>query len=196
MKESIFISLLIVLIYVFFIKNQVELMSVNINGNKILVRKTKDYKQSAVLLNELINRMYILRDHLVNNLNTFTNAENQRSVIMLGENFRRDRTLIYETALNSSYTSYNVNKGEEMVFCLRDKRTFKLHDINVLMYVAVHEMGHSGCWENGHPPLFDRIFNFYLTEAIKLGLYNYEDYNTSPVMYCGMELNTNILNYF
>jgi predicted metal-dependent hydrolase len=196
MKESIFIAILIVLIYVFFIKNQLELMSVNINGEKVLVRKTKDYKKSASLLYELINRMYILRDHLVNNLNSFTNEEMIRSVRMLGENFKKDRTLIYETALNSEYTSYNVNKGEEIVFCLRDKRTLELHDINLLVYVAVHELGHSGCWENGHPPLFDRIFYFYLSEAIKLGIYNYEDYNTNPVMYCGMNLNTNIMNYF
>jgi len=49
-NESLLISILIILIYIFFFKNDVELMKVDVNGEKVLVRKTKDYKDSAILL--------------------------------------------------------------------------------------------------------------------------------------------------
>jgi hypothetical protein len=192
MIESIFIAILIVLIYIFFIKNEIELMQVNINNQRILVRKTKDYQESAKILYELINRMYRLRNHLVSNISSY--GEDSKYVTLLSQNFTPEKTLIYENDLNSSYTSYNVNKGEEIVFCLRCKKDMSLHSINVLVYVAVHELAHSGCPEVGHTPLFNHVFNFFLKEAVKIGIYTYENYRASPVMYCGMKLNSQILN--
>lgn len=193
-NESLLISILIVLIYIFFFKNDVELMKVDVNGEKVLVRKTKDYKQSAILLSELIHRMYLLRDYLVQNKDLEQFAEFKPYILLLEKNFNREKTVIYENSLNSNLTSYNVNKGEQLVFCLRCKKTSVLHNINLLVYVAVHEMAHSGCPEMGHTPLFNKIFHFFLTEGVNIKIYKYENYSVSPVVYCGMQLNTNILN--
>ena len=55
-------------------------------------------------------------------------------------------------------------------------------------------MAHSACPEMGHTPLFNKIFHFFLTESTKLNIYKYENYSLNPVSYCGMNLNTNILN--
>jgi hypothetical protein len=55
-------------------------------------------------------------------------------------------------------------------------------------------MAHSACPEQGHTPLFNKIFHFMLNEAVKINIYVYENYSVSPVFYCGMKLNTNILN--
>ena len=112
----------------------------------------------------------------------------------MSRNFSRSRTQVYETSLDSEFTSYSVNKGEEIVFCLRCKHTLNLHTLNLLTYVAIHEMGHTACPEIGHPPLFNKIFRFILAEAIKLDVYMYDDYYKSPVEYCGMTLYSNILN--
>jgi len=193
MKESILIGIILVLIYIFFLKNKLELMAINVNDDIIYVRKTKDYNDRALLLYELIKRMYILREHLLVSQNNHTKYK--KYILLLINNFNRKKTKIYETELKSKYTSYNVNKGEELVFCLRYKPTMKLHNINDLVYVAVHEMAHSGCPENGHTPLFNKIFKFYLNESIKIGIYKYHNYSLSPIMYCGMKLNTQILNY-
>lgn len=193
-NESLLISILIILIYIFFFKNDVELKKVDVNGQKVLVRKTEDYEDSAILLAELIKRMYLLRDYLVENKNNELFSEFKEYITLLEKNFNRNRTVIYENNLNSDLTSYNVNKGEQLVFCLRCKKTKNLHHVNLLVYVAVHEMAHSGCPELGHTPLFNRIFHFFLNEAIKIKIYKYENYQTNPVMYCGMKLNTNILN--
>ena len=193
-NESILISILIILIYIFFFKNEVELMKVDVNGEKVLVRKTKDYKESATLLAELIRRMYVLRDYLSSNKNIPEYSEFKKYIELLEKNFNRKKTVIYENNLNSNLTSYNVNKGEQLVFCLRCKTSSSLHNINLLVYVAVHEMAHSACPEQGHTPLFNKIFHFMLQEAVKINIYVYENYATSPVFYCGMKLNTNILN--
>lgn len=193
-NESILISILIILIYIFFFKNEVELMKVDVNGEKVLVRKTKDYKESATLLAELIRRMYMLRDYLSSNKNIPEYSEFKKYIELLEKNFNRKKTVIYENNLNSNLTSYNVNKGEQLVFCLRCKTSSALHNINLLVYVAVHEMAHSACPEQGHTPLFNKIFHFMLNEAVKINIYVYENYSVSPVFYCGMKLNTNILN--
>jgi predicted metal-dependent hydrolase len=193
-NESILISILIILIYIFFFKNEVELMKVDVNGEKVLVRKTKDYKESATLLAGLITRMYLLRDYLSSNKNIPEYSEFKKYIELLEKNFNRKKTVIYENNLNSNLTSYNVNKGEQLVFCLRCKTSSSLHNINLLVYVAVHEMAHSACPEQGHTPLFNKIFHFMLNEAVKINIYVYENYSVSPVFYCGMKLNTNILN--
>ena len=193
-NESLLISILIILIYIFFFRNDVELMKVDVNGEKVLVRKSNDHKECAKTLCELIKRMYLLRDYLVENKNNDDFYEYREYILLLENNFNREKTVIYENNLNSNLTSYNVNKGEQLVFCLRCKDTKNIHNINLLVYVAVHEMAHSACPELGHTPLFNKIFYFCLNEAVKIKIYEYENYAISPVVYCGMKLNTNILN--
>ena len=192
MKETLIIIVFIIVFYIVFIMNDSSLVNFEVGGNNVLVRDTQDKEQSAKLLNELINRMYTLKEHVVNNRNS--HLEYKEYIDQFNRNFTEKRTKIYETSLTSEYTSYSINKGEELVFCLRNKSTFKLHDINLLMYVAVHELAHTACPETGHTRLFNKIFKFLLERAIDINLYDYEDYSKYPVEYCGMKLYTNILN--
>lgn len=203
MKESILISITIVLIYIFLFINNSNLKLIEANGNKVLVRALPDCQKSGQLLILLIQNMYKLRDHLVKNKNNFPEQSGFAEIPIesikyyiefLANNFNQERTLIYENSPDSEYTSYSVNKGEEFVFCLKCKITKKLHNINLLVYVAVHEMAHAGCPEIGHTPLFNKIFRFFLEQAIQIGIYKYEDYSSTPVNYCGLDLYTNILN--
>ena len=193
MKDSILFSIIIILIYIFLFINKNDLKIVKINGNDIYVQKEENFQNSANLLNSLIENMYLLRDHLVKNKNGKFKDFN-KYINLLEKNFNRKRTKIYENHKNSKYTSYNVNKGEEMVFCLKCKSKNKYHSLNLLAYVAIHEMAHSACPDIGHTPLFNKIFRFFLNEAIKLNIYKYDDYSKYPVEYCGMKLYTNILN--
>ena len=102
-------------------------------------------------------------------------------------------SVIKESSANSEYTSYSINKGEELVFCLRSKYTNKLHDINDIMYVAIHEIAHIGCPEIGHTPLFKKINKFLLERAVNKGLYTFENYRKTQKEYCGITLTSNIL---
>jgi len=175
-----------------FILKDSNLVGFTYGDNTVYVRDNEDKDRSAELLNKLTNNMFRLRDYLVENIEMFSN--NKDYIELLRKNFTHSRTKIYETDFNSSYTSYAVNKGEELAFCLRCKPSGELHDMNLLMYVAVHEMAHTACPENGHTPLFNDIFRFMLEESVKIGLYRYDDYSRYPVVYCGMKLYTNILN--
>ncbi len=192
MKETLIIIVFIIVFYVVFIMNNSSLVKFEVDGNPVLVRDTPDKNESATLLNELINKMYALKTVVVKNIEEY--PEYKDYINQFNENFNKNRTKIYETSLNSEYTSYSINKGEELVFCLRSKSTGKLHDINLLMYVAVHELAHTACPETGHTPLFNKIFKFLLEIAINNKLYYYEDYASNPIEYCGMRLYTNILN--
>ena len=192
MKETLFLIIFVIVFYIVFILNDSSLTKVELNGNSILVRESPDKQESAMLLYELIKRIYILRNYLIANIINF--PQYNEYIILMERNFNTKRTKIYETNFNSNYTSYSVNKGEELVFCLRCKKTRTLHDINLLMYVAVHEIAHTACPETGHTQLFNKIFKFLLTQAVILELYEYEDYSSKPVEYCGMNLYTNILN--
>src|SRR5438445_471854 len=72
---------------------------------------------------------------------------------------RMSNVIISESSENNGYTSYSINKGEQIVFCLRSKKDNNhLHDLNLLMYVALHEMAHVACPEIGHTDLFKEIF--------------------------------------
>lgn len=192
MKDSLLISITLVLIYIFFFVNRSNLKLIETNGEKVLVQDQRNSKNNAMLLSKLIKNMYKLRDNVVKNVDYF--PKYRKYILLLKNNFNRSRTKIYENSINSKYTSYCVNKGEEFVFCLTCKHTKKLHTINLITYVAVHEIAHAACPEIGHTPLFNDIFRFLLKESIKLNIYYYENYSQNPVYYCGMKLYSNILN--
>ncbi len=193
MKETLIIIVFIIVFYIVFIINDASLVRFEVDGNTVLVRDMPDKQQSAELLNELINRMYYLKKYVVDNKHFYPDYIDY--INQFNQNFTKSRTKIYETSLTSDFTSYSINKGEELVFCLRSKSTKKLHDINLLTYVAVHELAHTACPETGHTPLFNKIFKFLLQRAREINIYTYEDYANNPVEYCGMNLYTNILNY-
>jgi predicted metal-dependent hydrolase len=193
MKESILISIIIIIIYLFLFYNKRNIVLVKgKDNNKYLVYNDSKKKESAILLSEIIERIFILRDYLYNNINNYPSYTSY--IIQLYKNLNKSRSLIYENDPHSKLTSFSVNKGEELAFCLKSKQTGEIHQINLLMYVALHEMAHIACPEIGHGDLFQFIFKFLCNEAIKLKLYNYEDYEKNPVEYCGMMLSSNILN--
>ena len=100
---------------------------------------------------------------------------------------------ISENPTDSAYTSYSVNKGEELVFCIRDRKKYKIHPLNELLYVAIHEIAHIGCPEIGHTAIFQLINIYLLKKAIYYNLYTYIDYSRYNKDYCGMILTSTII---
>jgi hypothetical protein len=192
MRESILIAIVIIFIYIFYYIKKDRLTLVEANNNvKYMVYNDRNKGDSANKLAELIERMYKVKNYLVNNIDKY--PEYKEYIILLRDNFNEQKTSIYENAPDSNLTSYSVNKGEELAFCLKSKKTGQLHDINLLMYVALHEMSHIACPEVGHGDLFKKIFRFITKEAIKIDLYKEDDYGKNPTEYCGMTLSSTIL---
>lgn len=87
-------------------------------------------------------------------------------------------------------TSFTEGKGAKVVFCLRDKQG-KLHDINTLMFVVLHEMAHIMNDRWGHEQYFWELFRLVLTDAEEAGIYKPVDYGVYPKSYCGMQITQN-----
>jgi predicted metal-dependent hydrolase len=160
-------------------------------GMKLMVYNDKNKKVSASLLSEIIVRMFKLRNNLIRDKEK--HPEFKEYIELLEKNFNESRTQIYENDPSSELTSFSVNKGEEVAFCLKSKKDGKIHEINLLIYVAIHEMGHMACPEIGHGELFKKIFKFLTLRAMEMELYVKEDYNQNPVEYCGMILSSSIV---
>jgi len=94
-----------------------------------------------------------------------------------------------ETTPDAKYTSYSVNKGEKIVFCLRDKKDGEeLVKENIMTFVAIHELGHLMTKSIGHEPEFWNSFKLLLKIAIDKGLYKNIDFNSTPKDYCGVKI--------
>lgn len=85
-------------------------------------------------------------------------------------------------------TSYTSNKGKYIVMCMREKAPpFKLHDMNVMKYVFLHELAHVAMTfsDPRHSLNFWERFKIILVEAQAQGIYSPVDYKRSPTKYCG-----------
>ena len=157
-----------------------------------LVRDDNNKQNSAILLSKLIKNIFTFRKHLIENKKNIDSKYGDY-IDQLARNLN-DSTKIYENDGSEGFTSYSVNKGEELVFCLKSKKSKKLHSLNLIMYVALHELAHIACPETGHTQLFKDIFAMFTREAIKIGIYRNVDYSEDPVEYCGMILSSSILH--
>ena len=102
--------------------------------------------------------------------------------------------LVENSPFNSENdTSYTIDKGAIVAMCMRSSTDGKLHDINTLMFVKLHELAHIAIEENEHPPIFWRTFKFILMEASSIGIYIPIDYSKKPVYYCRMYIEDNPL---
>jgi hypothetical protein len=76
--------------------------------------------------------------------------------------------------------SYTINK-KRIHLCLTDKEG-KYYDLNMLIYVTLHELAHVKCDEIGHTEKFHKIFNELLQKASTHKVYD----RSKPILkdYC------------
>ncbi len=188
-----FTAIFIISIVIFFIyfnfKNSflnITYVRSQIDNRLYLVRNVLDKQDAADTLAKINQKLIKLVDYL--NKNNKDNVDIQR----LSNNFNPDN--ISENSQFSRHTSYSVNKGEKIVFCIRSKKTNKLEKENILMFVALHELGHLMTESIGHTDEFWDNFKFLLEEAVKIGIYVKDDFNENPVEYCGTNITDTPLN--
>lgn len=117
-------------------------------------------------------------------------------VIQLKSRYKVDRISEISPLNPSGSTSYTENKGEKLVLCLRNKEPnakgeYEFHDINLIMFVVLHELTHVMNDRWGHKMQFWQLFKFVLQNAVEAGIYKPEDYKKQPVRYCGMDITYN-----
>lgn len=158
------------------------------DGNYYHVQKKfSDHQQASDLLSNIKKNLDKLITHLALN-----HPKDPRTLKILQ---RFDTVNIMENETENKFTSYTQNKGEKMVFCLRTRdEAAKLHPINLLMFVAIHELSHVSCDSIGHDdPEFWINFAFLLRESLKIKVWKYIDFKKNPATYCGMRITNSVV---
>lgn len=196
-RQGIFvlITVLVVLLLISTRKGKRRMKRVrsDVDGQMYLVQHKEDPLESqraANMLGRIKRRIHTVARHLDANITSYPTM--RPYIEQLNRNLKR--TVFQETDNTGKLTSYSVNKGDKIVFCLRSKKgDEKLHSLNLVTYVALHEIGHVGCPEYGHTPLFNKIFAFFAAEAIKLDEYKRVPFERTPKEYCGMMIHSSVV---
>jgi hypothetical protein len=167
--------------------NDVIYVKSSIDNNEYLVRNLNDKEEAANILARMRIKLQKICDVLK------LQYPGDESVIRMNEKFNPDN--ITESGKNNQYTSYSVNKGEKIVFCIRQKDdTETLVDENTMTFVSIHELAHIMTKSVGHTPEFWNNFKRLLKVAIDEGLYVKEDYTSNPKEYCGIKVSDSPLD--
>lgn len=146
-------------------------------------------QQAASLISNIRKKLSSFVEHLSNKY------PNRKDISLLVS--RWNPNAIIEGSHNSGLTTFTLQKGKEISFCLRDRDgSDRLHtDENTLIYVGLHELAH--LMEKHHNPdhegAFIDLWKFVLKEADNFGIWKRYDYEKNPVRYCGIYIDKNIL---
>lgn len=186
----IILLILIFLLVIKYLPTDLVYQKSSIDNKDYLVRKMDDKKEAANLLARIRMKIFKFIDAIYADRDEY--PERKKYIEQLKKRIKG--VVISESPTNSEYVSYSVDKGEEISLCLRSKKILaKFHDINLIMYVVLHELAHVATPEIGHTPLFKENFAFLTEFAIKKGLYNKIDFAIDTKEYCGLILTTSIV---
>ena len=186
MKELTNVLLAVVILgmsFNYFYKNMnLTRVKSTVDGRSYIVRKLPDKQDASNMLAKISNDLTKLVEYV------YTNNKDRQGVDQLKENFNSRN--ISENTPGGQYTAYSVNKGEELAICLREVKTNKFIDTNLIIFVSIHELAHVMTDEVGHTPKFWDNMRFLLEKGRDIGIYQPEDYSKTPKMYCGLEINS------
>jgi hypothetical protein len=186
MNEIITILIIVVIALAFFLNyesnfSDLTYVESTLDKTKYLVRNREDKVDAANMLASIKSNLIKLVQYLKDN-----HISDPR-IKRLATKFNPDN--ISESLPGTSYTSYSVNKGEKIVFCIRAKnKQENLEDVNTMMFVAIHEIAHIMTTSVGHTEEFWDNMRYLLQKAIKVGVYQKEDYKNNPREYCGVKI--------
>lgn len=195
------ISLLVYFLYnIIYIYSEIRYVKSDIDDKVYLIRRgnnksEKFLKDSANTLALINKNIMQLIQHLENK---FSDKDDKSYFIRkLKQNYTP--YIISEAAIDPRYTTYTVDK-RDMHICLRTRDiNEEIYDINILMYVVLHELAHLCNYDKqgnpilGHGAEFKYIFRFLVEEAIKIDIYNHTNYAVEPKEYCGIIISTSII---
>jgi hypothetical protein len=152
-------------------------------------------KESANLLASINIRTQTLIDHV--SIKYARDPFFSRAVDTLKKVYSPD--IISEAANDARYTTFTIDK-KDMHICLRTRDDLQnAYDVNLLMYVVIHELAHMANYDDKYQPIlghgkeFQTIFKLLVKEAMAIGVYSYQDYNSQPQEYCGIQIQSNIV---
>jgi len=155
-----------------------------VDNQTYTVRDMPDKQNAADTMAKVRLKMNKLKIHLE------STVPDKPQVKQLSRNFEAQAYRFTESTPDAEHTSYSVNKGEAVHFCLRQREggDESLVDEEIVTFVALHEMGHMITKTIGHDADFWNNFAWLLQEAERIGIYKHRDFRAHPVSYCGMKI--------
>ena len=169
------------LMYDTYWNRDMEWVASRVDGRSYLVRVFPDKVDAADLLANIRKNLDLVVEYFAK-----TEPSDVRTTRML-QQYNPDK--LSEGTDDTKYTSYSVNKGEKIIFCLRSRDgKNELVDLNTMMFVALHELAHICTESVGHTDEFWRNFKWILEGALNIGVYQDRDYKKAPQPYCGIKI--------
>lgn len=194
MEQELLVFVLVLLIgYLIYSIRNAGLVRAEFDGQIYMVQELPDKSKAVDFLIKLKTDLASIAQKSLDRAKKEDNKDYISYIQIIVD--KLNSVFIREVEKDSPYTSYSVNKGEELVFCLRNKESNEFYDYNKILYVAVHEIAHIGCPEIGHTKLFFELNRYILETAQQNNMYEFVDYNNIPEEYCGIQIYTNVLNY-
>jgi len=190
---ALIIFLILIFGFTFYLlrKNKSSITSIvsHKDNSTYMVKNGADQYEALALLEEVRRRINLLEAYFSTNMNKYPEyLPYIKQLLERGRNIK-----LNENPPDGNLTSFTLNKGEEMSLCLRSKKDGHFHDINLIMYVVLHELSHVACPEEQHTKLFKKIFVFFLMIGAQIGIYRPIPFDIQPVEYCGMTISENLL---
>jgi predicted metal-dependent hydrolase len=155
----------------------------SVDGEQYLVRNLPDKQEAADRLSRVRDKLLRLRKYLEQS------HMDKPFVSNMVKNFDAAPARFSESTPDAQYTSYSVNKGQKIYMCLRQRDAEEqLVNENILTFVALHEMAHTGTQSIGHTPEFWNHFAWLIKQAEHVKIYEYMDFAAHPVEYCGVHI--------
>ena len=174
----ILIIIFFIFIYLFFsINKDIIKIKSDIDNNYYYVLNFYNKKKASNTLAILKKNAYLLQEHLEKNIDKYEYFKN--NILLLKKNLHK---LLIQENFNKYNTSY-VQRKQNLYLCIRSKKDKKIHNINLLMNILLHELAHISNPTYGHDEEFTKIFYFYIYIAKKINLYKDIEQNTE---YCGI----------
>uniref|UniRef100_A0A6C0EI97 WLM domain-containing protein n=1 Tax=viral metagenome TaxID=1070528 RepID=A0A6C0EI97_9ZZZZ len=176
----VIITIIIISLYIYYESkySDLEYVKSTIDNEMYLVRNRPDKQKASNILAKIKKKL----TELVKTLEITEGNKEKVQRLIQKYNPRR----ISESFSGSNTTSYSINKGEKIVFCIRTKDSDeKLIKFNTIMFVAIHELAHVMTLSIGHTDEFWDNMKYLLKHAIKHGIYKKQDFRKKPEKYCG-----------
>lgn len=171
-------------LYLYDYYSKMDTVVSKVDNNSYQVQKKDDAEGAADLIAHIRERLMTIVNHLKQ---AYPGDER---VERIKNNFKPDN--ISEGIDTPGTTSYSINKGEQIILCLRTNN--KLVDINTMMFVVLHELSHIATVSIGHTDEFWSNFRWILEESINIGMYTKQDFDKNSVEYCGMSITSSPLD--
>lgn len=180
--------------------SEIRYVKSDLDGKVYLIRR--GHNKSEQFLKESANTLALINKHvmkLVQHLEDNYSEDDSKNYFIkkLRQNYMP--YIISEAAVDPRYTTYTIDK-KDMHICLRTRDNNEhIYDINILMYVVLHELAHLCNYDKDNQPIlghgreFREIFKFLVEEALKIDIYKYTNYSSTPKEYCGIMITTSII---